>query len=62
MPNAYLQALNVGGRMLAVVGIAPVMSVLLIHRISEREWQTETVFETLIPPMTNAEPKAEFKF
>jgi protein-L-isoaspartate(D-aspartate) O-methyltransferase len=62
VPNAYLQALNVGGRMLAVVGIAPVMSVLLINRISEREWQTETVFETLIPPMTNAEPKAEFKF
>jgi protein-L-isoaspartate(D-aspartate) O-methyltransferase len=62
VPNAYLQALNVGGRMLAVVGTEPVMSVLLINRISEREWQTETVFETLIPPMTNAEPKAEFNF
>jgi protein-L-isoaspartate(D-aspartate) O-methyltransferase len=62
VPNAYLQALNVGGRMLAVVGIAPIMSVLLIHRTSEREWQTETVFETVIPPMTNAEPKAEFNF
>jgi protein-L-isoaspartate(D-aspartate) O-methyltransferase len=62
VPNAYLQALNIGGRMLAVVGTEPVMSVLLINRISEREWQTETVFETLISPMINAEPKAEFKF
>jgi protein-L-isoaspartate(D-aspartate) O-methyltransferase len=62
VPNAYLQTLNVGGRMLAVVGTAPIMSVLLIRRVSEREWQTETVFETLIPPMTNAEPKAEFNF
>lgn len=62
VPNAYLQALNVGGRMLAVVGIAPVMSVVLINRITERKWQTETVFETEIPPMTNAEPKKEFNF
>jgi protein-L-isoaspartate(D-aspartate) O-methyltransferase len=62
VPNAYLKTLNVGGRMLAVVGTAPIMSVLLIRRVSEREWQTETVFETLIPPMTNAEPKAEFNF
>lgn len=62
VPNAYLQTLNVGGRMLAIVGTVPVMSALLIRRVSEREWQTETVFETLIPPMTNAEPKAEFNF
>lgn len=62
VPNAYLQTLNVGGRMLAIVGTAPVMSALLIRRVSEREWQTETVFETVIPPMTNAEPKAEFNF
>jgi len=62
VPNAYLQALNVGGRMLAVVGIAPVMSAVLINRVTERKWQTETVFETVIPPMTNAEPKAEFNF
>ena len=62
VPDAYLQALTVGGRMLAVVGKAPVMSVQLIQRISEVEWHTNSVFETLIPAMINAEPKPEFNF
>jgi len=62
IPDDYLQALQIGGRMLAVVGEEPVMSVQIIHRISEREWQTETVSETVIPAMINAEPKAEFNF
>ncbi|OUR72293.1 protein-L-isoaspartate O-methyltransferase [Methylophaga sp. 41_12_T18] len=62
IPDDYLQALQIGGRMLAVVGEEPVMSVQIIHRVSEREWQTKTVSETVIPAMINAEPKAEFKF
>lgn len=62
VPDDYLQALSVGGRMLAVVGKSPVMQVQLIHRISEWEWQTETVSETIIPAMLNAEPKPEFIF
>ena len=62
VPDAYLQALTVGGRMLAVVGKAPVMSVQLIQRISEVEWHTNSVFETLIPAMINAEPQPEFNF
>ena len=62
VPDAYLQALTVGGRMLAVVGKAPVMSVQLIQRLSELEWHTNTVFETMIPAMINAEPKPEFNF
>ena len=62
VPDAYLQALAVGGRMLVVVGNAPVMSVQVIQRISEWDWHTETVFETVIPAMINAEPKPEFNF
>lgn len=62
VPDDYLQALKVGGRMLAIVGKSPVMSLQLIHRTGEWEWQTETVSETLIPAIINAEPKPEFKF
>ncbi|MDQ7072290.1 MAG: protein-L-isoaspartate O-methyltransferase [Gammaproteobacteria bacterium] len=62
VPDRYKQALQVGGRMLAAVGTAPMMEMQLIQRISEREWQIEAVFETVIPPMINAEPKAEFRF
>ncbi len=62
VPEAYLHALNVGGRMLVVVGEETMMTAQLITRVSEREWQTESVFETVIPPMVNAEPQPEFEF
>jgi protein-L-isoaspartate(D-aspartate) O-methyltransferase len=62
LPEDYLNQLKVGGRLLAVVGKAPAMSVQLIQRISEREWQTRSLFETVIPAMIHAEPKAEFEF
>lgn len=62
VPDAYLQMLAVGGRLLAVVGQGQNMSVQLTHRVAEREWQTETVLETVIPAVINAEPKPEFEF
>ncbi|MDB2705604.1 protein-L-isoaspartate O-methyltransferase [Pseudomonadota bacterium] len=62
VPDDYLQSLKVGGRMIAAVGEGEPMSVNVIRRVSEREWQTETMFETVIPVMINAEAKAEFKF
>lgn len=62
VPDAYLQNLSVGGRMLAVVGEGDMMTVQIIRRITEREWQTDDVFETVIPAMINAEPKLEFEF
>ena len=62
VPDEYLNQLKIGGRLLAVVGKTPAMSVQLIQRISEREWQTKSLFETVIPAMIHAEPKAEFEF
>ncbi|MDT8371308.1 MAG: protein-L-isoaspartate O-methyltransferase [Gammaproteobacteria bacterium] len=62
VPEAYFHALKVGGRMLAVVGEATMMTAQLITRVSEREWQTQSMFETVIPPMVNAEPQPEFEF
>lgn len=62
VPDDYLNQLKIGGRLLAVVGKAPAMTVQLIQRISEREWQTSSLFETVIPAMIHAEPKAEFEF
>jgi protein-L-isoaspartate(D-aspartate) O-methyltransferase len=48
--------------LLVVTGKAPAMSVQLIRRVNEWDWQTEFLFETVIPPMINAEPKVEFEF
>lgn len=62
VPDEYLNQLKIGGRLLAVVGKTPAMSVQLIQRISEREWHTKSLFETVIPAMIHAEPKAEFEF
>jgi len=62
VPDDYLQSLTVGGRLLAVVGQGQNMSVQLIRRLTEREWHTDTVLETVIPAVINAEPKPEFEF
>lgn len=62
VPEEFKHALKVGGRMIAIVGEAPAMRVQLIHRVDEREWQEESLMETVIPPMINAEPKQEFEF
>lgn len=62
VPEEFLHSLRVGGRLLAVVGKAPAMSVQLIQRIGEWEWRATTLFETVIPPVIHAEPKAVFEF
>jgi len=62
VPEGFLHQLQVGGRMLAIVGEGCAMEVQLINRIAEREWQTEVVLETVIPAVINAEPKPEFEF
>jgi len=62
VPDEYLHLLKVGGRMVVVTGEAPAMTVQLIQRVGERDWHSETLFETVIPAMINAEPKAKFEF
>ena len=58
----YLQQLQVGGRLIAVTGREPAMTVQCITRVAEREWQTKPLFETVIPYLLNAAPAAEFEF
>jgi len=62
VPETYRQRLNVGGRLLAIVGEGEAMEVQLIERVEEREWQTKVVLETTVPALINAEPKAAFEF
>lgn len=62
LPDAYLHALKVGGRLLAIVGQEPAMHVQRVTRTGERQWQTEVLFETVVSPMLHAEAKPEFTF
>lgn len=62
LPEAYKQKLNLGGRLAATVGSKQMMTTMVLTRISEIEWETETLFETSIPALIHAEAKEEFKF
>ena len=49
VPENLRQALQVGGRMFVIVGQSPVMEALLITRVGETEWTTQSLFETDLP-------------
>lgn len=61
-PEACLHSLKVGGRMILATGTSPAMQVQRITRVNEWQWQTETLFETVMPMLCRAEPKTEFVF
>lgn len=51
LPDAFRQELTIGGRLVAVVGSAPIMQVVLVTRLGEHEWSEEALFETMAPPL-----------
>ena len=58
----FEQALRIGGRLFAVVGVAPVMDAVLIRRVDSAEWIRESLFETVIDPLVNATAPQGFVF
>jgi protein-L-isoaspartate(D-aspartate) O-methyltransferase len=58
----FEQALRVGGRLFAVVGVAPVMDAVLVRRVDESEWIRESLFETVIDALINASTPPKFTF
>lgn len=62
LPQALLQQLKVGGRLMAVVGCEPVMRALRVTRTGEDSWRREEMFDTVAPRLEGfAEPGA-FRF
>ena len=62
MPEALLQQLKVGGRLIAVVGNEPVMRALRVVRVSEREFRTEVLFDTIVPRLEGFSRPSTFSF
>ena len=62
LPQALLDQLSIGGRLLAVVGEAPVMSACLVTRTAADAWDKRKLFETCIKPLRNAEAPSAFHF
>lgn len=62
LPDSFRQSLNPGGRLLAVVGEAPVMQAQLVTRGQGGAYRSTTLFETCIPPLKNALQPQRFVF
>lgn len=62
IPEAYKQALTVGGRMFVITGEAPVMVAYLITRTSEDSWAEQYLFETSLKPLVHSEKAKTFEF
>ncbi len=62
LPESFQHSLNPGGRLIAVVGEAPVMQTQLVTRAAGGACSTVTLFETCIPPLKNALQPQRFQF
>lgn len=62
LPQAFLQQIKVGGRILAIIGEAPVMTLQVITRTSEQVYDTVNVFELMAKPLHAAAPVSHFTF
>ena len=62
LPETFMQQIKVGGRILAIIGDAPVMSAHLITRVSEGAYDTIKLFETNVKPLAQATTPSQFTF
>ena len=62
LPDALLKQLRVGGRLVAIVGKAPVMEAQLVTCSSEGIYNTINLFETVVPALDGAEARTGFSF
>jgi protein-L-isoaspartate(D-aspartate) O-methyltransferase len=62
IPEALLAQLKVGGRLLAVVGEAPLMQARLVTCVAEGRHQEVNLFETSIPRLRNVAEREKFVF
>jgi protein-L-isoaspartate(D-aspartate) O-methyltransferase len=60
LPDAFLKQIKVGGRILAIVGKAPIMSVVKVTRDSETAYTTVKLWETNIKPLRAFEAPKRF--
>jgi protein-L-isoaspartate(D-aspartate) O-methyltransferase len=58
----FQRALKIGGRLFVVVGTVPIMEAWKVTRLGEREWQRESLFETVFDPLINAARMSQFVF
>ncbi|MGZ5079740.1 MAG: protein-L-isoaspartate O-methyltransferase family protein [Usitatibacter sp.] len=62
LPQAFLDRLNPGGRLFAVVGDAPAMKAVLVREPVKGSFQHTELFETILKPLVNAAQPPRFRF
>jgi len=62
LPEALLQNVKVGGRILAIIGESPVMSAHLITRTGDNGYDTKKLFETDVKALNGAVAPSHFTF
>ena len=62
LPEEFQNALNVGGRLFAIVGDAPVMQARLVTCIAPNTFETVNIMETCVAPLQNAQQPIRFVF
>jgi protein-L-isoaspartate(D-aspartate) O-methyltransferase len=62
LPEAFRDSLNVGGRLFAIVGDAPVMEAKLITRVARDTFETVNIMEACVAPLRNASQPKRFVF
>ena len=62
LPQAFLDQLEVGGRLFAIVGEAPAMTARLVSCTGPGAFHSVGLFETVVAPLANAEQPSRFRF
>jgi protein-L-isoaspartate(D-aspartate) O-methyltransferase len=61
-PQSFYDMLKVGGRLFAIVGDAPAMHALQVTCVAQGVFETTTLFETNVEPLSNAPQPERFVF
>lgn len=62
VPDHFRGWVNPGGRMFVVCGEEPAMEAKLLTKLNATEWREESLFETDLARLVNAEKAPEFEF
>jgi protein-L-isoaspartate(D-aspartate) O-methyltransferase len=62
MDKRFLDLLNDGGRMFAIIGDSPAMEACVLTKQNDSNYSTESFFETDLPALIGSEQKDTFEF
>lgn len=62
VPEQFRGWVNPGGRMFVICGESPAMQAKLLTRLDATQWREESLFETDLPRLINAEKAPQFEF